>query len=134
MFALDNKDWMCRIHEGAAGMVCPRRGPVAPQPAPRHAVPLVAQVQAVWGPDGRHILVTADFSLHVTVWSLVTQVRRACVRVVCECVLVFARILCSGFWCLLLRHECCCDMSACVGLLLRYCFACACVCVRVEHV
>ena len=69
VFALDNKDWMCRIHEGVAGMVrhCAAcRGGFA-----RYRMP---QVQAVWGPDGRHILVTADFQLHVTIWSLVSQV------------------------------------------------------------
>ena len=41
----------------------------------RRCVALLPQVNAVWAPDGRHILVTADFQLHVTVWSLVSQAR-----------------------------------------------------------
>ncbi|KAJ8320294.1 hypothetical protein KUTeg_001881 [Tegillarca granosa] len=50
VWSLEQPDWNCKIDEGSAGLcsVC-------------------------WGPDGRHILTTADFYLRVTVWSLITK-------------------------------------------------------------
>ena len=50
IWAIDDPDWTCRINEGIAGLVSAR-----------------------WAPDGRHILTTSDFSLHLTVWSLLDR-------------------------------------------------------------
>ena len=47
VWCVHKTDWTCRITEGAAGMV-----------------------NARWAPDGRHVLTIAEFSLHMTVWSL----------------------------------------------------------------
>jgi len=48
VFSIHRKEWTCRIMEGVAGLV-----------------------NAFWAPDGRHVLTTADFQVHMTVWSLV---------------------------------------------------------------
>lgn len=32
-----------------------------------------AQIHARWAPDARHVLTTADFNLHITVWSLTSK-------------------------------------------------------------
>ena len=50
IWSIDDPDWTCRINEGIAGLVSAR-----------------------WSPDGRHILTTSDFSLHLTVWSLLDR-------------------------------------------------------------
>ena len=58
LWSLDDPLWYCRVTEGAAGVA-----------------------HARWAPDARHVLTTADFNLHLTVWSLVDQssvrIRRA---------------------------------------------------------
>jgi len=33
----------------------------------------MSQVHAQWAPDGRHILTTAEFNIHITIWSLTSQ-------------------------------------------------------------
>lgn len=43
-------DWACSIAEGPAGITAAR-----------------------WTPDGQHILLTADFNVRLSVWSLVDQ-------------------------------------------------------------
>ncbi len=43
-------DWACSIAEGPAGITAAR-----------------------WTPDGQHILLTADFNVRLSVWSLVHQ-------------------------------------------------------------
>ena len=48
VWCVEDAEWTCRINEGLAGLVYAR-----------------------WAPDGRHILTTADFQLHVSIWSLV---------------------------------------------------------------
>lgn len=48
IFSVLDKEWHCRINEGAAGIVNVR-----------------------WCPDSRHISVESDFGLQVSVWSLV---------------------------------------------------------------
>lgn len=53
VFCVSDPDWACSIAEGPAGVTAAR-----------------------WTPDGRHILLTADFNLRLSVWSLVDQ---ACV-------------------------------------------------------
>jgi hypothetical protein len=50
-FSLLDHSWHCRINEGdMAGMIF-----------------------ATWSPDSRHIVTVSDFSLHLTIWSLVTN-------------------------------------------------------------
>ena len=50
VFCVSDPDWTCSIAEGPAGVTAAR-----------------------WTPDGRHILLTADFNLRLSVWSLVDQ-------------------------------------------------------------
>ena len=50
VFCVSDPDWACSIAEGPAGITAAR-----------------------WTPDGRHILLTADFNLRLSVWSLVDQ-------------------------------------------------------------
>ncbi|XP_064611407.1 WD repeat-containing protein WRAP73-like isoform X1 [Liolophura sinensis] len=50
VWSLENPDWTCKIDEGSAGL---------------------SEVR--WGPDGRHILTTAEFHLRITVWSLLNK-------------------------------------------------------------
>ena len=50
VFCASDPDWACTIAEGPAGVAAAR-----------------------WTPDGRHILLTADFNLRLSVWSLVDQ-------------------------------------------------------------
>lgn len=50
VFCVSDPDWACSIAEGPAGVT-----------------------DARWTPDGRHILLTADFNLRLSVWSLVDQ-------------------------------------------------------------
>ena len=50
VFCVSDPDWACSIAEGPAGVTAAR-----------------------WTPDGRHILLTADFNLRLSVWSLVDQ-------------------------------------------------------------
>lgn len=50
VFCASDPDWACTIAEGPAGVTAAR-----------------------WAPDGRHILLTADFNVRLAVWSLVDQ-------------------------------------------------------------
>lgn len=50
VWSIEDPEWTCRITEGLAGLV-----------------------HARWSPDGRHILTTADFQLHTTIWSLLNK-------------------------------------------------------------
>jgi WD40 repeat protein len=50
VFSLENPDWKCKIDEGSAGLT-----------------------RVNWSPDSRHILTTSDFSLRITVWSLMNK-------------------------------------------------------------
>lgn len=50
MWSVEDAEWTARISEGVAGLV-----------------------HARWSPDGRHVLTTADFQLHMTIWSLVRK-------------------------------------------------------------
>lgn len=50
VWSVDQPDWTCKIDEGSAGLM-----------------------RALWSPDGRHILTTANFNLRITVWSLVNK-------------------------------------------------------------
>ncbi len=50
IFSLENPDWKCKIDEGSAGLN-----------------------RVNWAPDSRHILTTSDFSLRITVWSLMNK-------------------------------------------------------------
>lgn len=50
VFCVSDPDWACTISEGPAGVVAAR-----------------------WAPDGQHILLTADFGIRLSVWSLVDQ-------------------------------------------------------------
>jgi WD40 repeat protein len=54
-WSLSQPDWTCKIDEGPAGIAYAR-----------------------WSPDSRHILITSEFQLRLTVWSLVNT---ACVHV-----------------------------------------------------
>lgn len=50
VFSLENPDWKCKIDEGSAGLI-----------------------RVNWSPDSRHILTTSEFSLRITVWSLMNK-------------------------------------------------------------
>ena len=50
VFCVSDPDWACNIAEGLAGVVAAR-----------------------WTPDGQHILLTSDFAVRLSVWSLVDQ-------------------------------------------------------------
>ncbi|XP_014774667.1 WD repeat-containing protein WRAP73 [Octopus bimaculoides] len=50
VWSLKYLDWSCKIDEGSAGLR-----------------------NVHWGPDGLHILTTADFNLRITVWSLTNK-------------------------------------------------------------
>ena len=50
VFCASDPEWACTIAEGPAGVAAAR-----------------------WAPDGRHILLTADFCLRLSAWSLVDQ-------------------------------------------------------------
>lgn len=50
VWSIEDPEWTCRLTEGLAGLV-----------------------HARWSPDGRHILTTADFQLHTTIWSLLNK-------------------------------------------------------------
>lgn len=50
VWSVEQPEWTCRITEGVAGLTYAR-----------------------WSSDGRHILTTADFNLHMTIWSLVNR-------------------------------------------------------------
>jgi WD40 repeat protein len=50
VFCVSDSDWACNIAEGPAGIVAAR-----------------------WTPDGQHILLTADFGVRLSAWSLVDQ-------------------------------------------------------------
>ena len=50
VWSVQEPDWTCKIDEGPAGV--------------QHAR---------WSPDGQHILVTADFQIRITIWSLVDR-------------------------------------------------------------
>lgn len=47
VWSVSNKEWHCKIDEGPVGLA-----------------------HARFSPDGRHVLVTADFRLRITIWSL----------------------------------------------------------------
>ena len=49
-WSVSQQEWSCKIDEGAAGI--------------RHVR---------WSPSGQHIIVTADFQIRMTIWSLVDQ-------------------------------------------------------------
>jgi WD40 repeat protein len=50
MFSLERPTWVCRIDEGPVGLTYAR-----------------------WAPDSRHVLTSSDFSLRLTIWSLVDR-------------------------------------------------------------
>jgi hypothetical protein len=50
VWAVEDKEWYCKIDEGPLGVVTAR-----------------------WAPDGRHVLTTSDFGMRVTVWSLLNR-------------------------------------------------------------
>eukprot|EP00887_Chlorella_sp_A99_P007526 scaffold2.g7526.t1 len=50
VFSVSDSEWSCTIAEGPAGIVAAR-----------------------WSPDSRHILLTSDFAIRLSVWSLVDQ-------------------------------------------------------------
>ena len=56
VWSIEKPEWTCRITEGLAGLVAAR-----------------------WAPDGRSVLTTADFALHVTIWSL-TDGSAVCIK------------------------------------------------------
>ena len=47
VWSVTDPTWHCKITEGIAGLV-----------------------NAIWAPDGRHVLTVAEFQLHLTIWSL----------------------------------------------------------------
>lgn len=50
VWSVEQPNWTCKIDEGSAGLT-----------------------RAMWSPDGRHVLTTANFNLRITVWSLVNK-------------------------------------------------------------
>ncbi|KAK6176062.1 hypothetical protein SNE40_014418 [Patella caerulea] len=50
VWSVEQPEWICKINEGPAGLN-----------------------KAIWSPDGRHILTTADFNIRITVWSLLSK-------------------------------------------------------------
>ena len=55
LWSVSQPDWSCKIDEGAAG---------------------ISHVR--WSPNGQHIIVTADFQIRMTIWSLT---ERTCIHV-----------------------------------------------------
>ena len=50
VWSIEQPSWTCKIDSGLAGLSC-----------------------SWWAPDSRHLLTMADFSLHLTLWSLVSK-------------------------------------------------------------